>query len=444
MAPPPNPRLIQLFFDGSAQPNPGKGGWGVHIPPCSDFPSGVSLSGPIPGTVSNNVAEYIAVIQGLHNLHNLLNHVPRGGSRYPKPTIEILGDSQLVIEQLKGNYQVRSGRLKMYHKIAKDFLGSPGYNLCVESVVLRHVDRSLNKVADGLTQYAAERGDQGTARGSLTHQKYFPLNKSLEYCPNLLQLVKFKLCSSTEYRFPFEQLSSAGYHPDTFIYGDASYCTSSVMAASGSTVNMIDAEFLYTQLSKFNQLNALRAHMLPAVDLPRANSKLPFPASMSSTSSFFAGLSGRCNEILVGKFIDELPGFIQLYDGDSDIPTLQLYLKDVYVVDRLPVPLHIVPECVSSKREMQKVPLGKPFLKSFLGSVYTALQKGVYFDRNLFENGEEWQQKYLESPFWEEVGDPLAGMYFDEDVFEEEQGWKTSSEESSSSDDDRGSEWPVY
>jgi ribonuclease HI len=95
-----NPYVIT--FDGGADPNPGAGYGSFHIVnPLGrtiierlDF----SRSGEV---LTNNQAEYRTLIAALDRLRTML------GDRAPLEHVRIDGDSQLVINQVRGTWKVR-------------------------------------------------------------------------------------------------------------------------------------------------------------------------------------------------------------------------------------------------------------------------------------------------------------------------------------------------
>jgi ribonuclease HI len=86
-----------LFFDGSSC---GKGG-GVGILLIS--PRGEMFE--FQPTVTNNQAEYKALLRGLQYLKEA-----------KAVSVEIYGDSELVIKQLNGQYECRSDILRSYYE----------------------------------------------------------------------------------------------------------------------------------------------------------------------------------------------------------------------------------------------------------------------------------------------------------------------------------------
>ncbi len=87
---------------------------------------------------TNNVAEYTAAIRALEWLL---------GQRF-RGAVRLIGDSQLVIRQMQGQYQVRAAHLQQYweqlHHLAERF----------ERVEYVWVPREVNQRADELTKEA--------------------------------------------------------------------------------------------------------------------------------------------------------------------------------------------------------------------------------------------------------------------------------------------------
>ena len=90
--------LFKLYFDGGSRGNPGLGAWCYTI---FDDQGMIEQESGTLNDVTNNVAEYTAITKGLRSLVNL------GAKR-----AIVVGDSQLVINQMKGKWQVKSENLK--------------------------------------------------------------------------------------------------------------------------------------------------------------------------------------------------------------------------------------------------------------------------------------------------------------------------------------------
>jgi ribonuclease HI len=124
-----------LFFDGSSC---GKGG-GVGILLISPRGEMFEFGIPIQPTVTNNQAEYEALLRGLQYL-----------TKAKAISDEIYEDSELVIKQLNGQYECRSDILRNYYEECKEILKS------FQLVILQHIPREHNKEANRLAQSASD------------------------------------------------------------------------------------------------------------------------------------------------------------------------------------------------------------------------------------------------------------------------------------------------
>jgi len=91
--------------------------------------------------VTNNVAEYTAVIKGLRWLYE---------NGMEKEKVLVFGDSMLVIKQMNGEYSVNSGRIWPLYSEAMELAGK------FFDVRFQWVPRSRNSEADGLSRRAYE------------------------------------------------------------------------------------------------------------------------------------------------------------------------------------------------------------------------------------------------------------------------------------------------
>ncbi|MGC8936700.1 MAG: ribonuclease HI [Candidatus Methanomethylicaceae archaeon] len=132
-----------LMFDGLCEPyNPG----GVATYGFAIYRNWEKLyeergfvgAGSLGDDVSNNVAEYTALVKGMEYLQ-------KHGYRGP---LEVKGDSQLVIKQMRGEYAVRAKRLIRLHQRAKELAKN------FEGVVFEWVPREENAEADSLCRAA--------------------------------------------------------------------------------------------------------------------------------------------------------------------------------------------------------------------------------------------------------------------------------------------------
>ena len=125
-----------MCFDGASRGNPGKAAIGVIV-----LADGVPVReiGETIGVTTNNIAEYRALLRGLQEAAAL----------HPR-TLRVCSDSELVVRQLSGRYQVRSPALAPLHREALDRLRQ------FERVVIAHVPREQNRGADALANRALD------------------------------------------------------------------------------------------------------------------------------------------------------------------------------------------------------------------------------------------------------------------------------------------------
>jgi ribonuclease HI len=117
-----------LFFDGSSC---GKGG-GVGILLISPRGEMFEFAIPIQPTVTNNQAENEALLRGLQ-------YLKEAGA----VSVEVYGDSELVIKQLHGQYGCKSDSLRNYYEECREILKS------FQLVILQHIPREHNEEANG-------------------------------------------------------------------------------------------------------------------------------------------------------------------------------------------------------------------------------------------------------------------------------------------------------
>ncbi|HOK79667.1 MAG TPA: ribonuclease HI family protein [bacterium] len=98
-----------VYFDGTCRPNPGKAACAYVI--VDETSHVIEKAGHHIGEGTNNIAEYIGLILGL-----------TAAIRHRAEKITVYADSNLVIQQLKGNYRVRDINLQKLHIIATEML----------------------------------------------------------------------------------------------------------------------------------------------------------------------------------------------------------------------------------------------------------------------------------------------------------------------------------
>jgi ribonuclease HI len=137
------PPLVTVHFDGACQPPKGGGistyGFTVVGEGLEHEEKGLAVP-PWSARSTNNVAEYTAAIRALEWLT----------SRTYRGQVLMLGDSQLVVRQMNGEYEVKAPHLKAYHerleRLTKEF----------EEVQFRWIPRAQNLRADELSKEAFE------------------------------------------------------------------------------------------------------------------------------------------------------------------------------------------------------------------------------------------------------------------------------------------------
>jgi ribonuclease HI len=91
------------------------------------------------GEATNNVAEYRALLLGIELAKEL-----------EADEIEFVGDSKLIVEQVKGNWKVKQDHLRPLHTKVQDALRD------LPSWSIRHVRRGENERADELLNDALD------------------------------------------------------------------------------------------------------------------------------------------------------------------------------------------------------------------------------------------------------------------------------------------------
>jgi ribonuclease HI len=128
---------VVAYIDGGARGNPGPAGFGVRIEQrdgtlIEEFSESI-------GVATNNVAEYRGLLAALdwakrHGCHEL----------------HVRSDSQLLVQQMIGNYKVKHAGLQPLHARARALVRDIG------SVTFEHVGRALNAHADRLANPAMD------------------------------------------------------------------------------------------------------------------------------------------------------------------------------------------------------------------------------------------------------------------------------------------------
>jgi len=140
--PPPQPASgawITAHCDGGARGNPGPAGFGALIQASSRHV--LAELSEFLGIQTNNFAEYSGL---LASLDFALAH------RHPR--LRVVSDSELMVKQIQGKYQVKSPGLRPLYDQAKQKIAQ------LEAFEIVHALRHKNKDADRLANQAMDRG----------------------------------------------------------------------------------------------------------------------------------------------------------------------------------------------------------------------------------------------------------------------------------------------
>ena len=129
--------LYTLRTDGGARGNPGPGGAGFVLEDESG--AVVRRGGRFLGSVTNNVAEYAALVWGLETA------LDQGVRR-----LCVCADSELIVRQMNGIYRVKNEGLKPLFASAQKLLRR------FDSAEIHHVRREHNAAADELANLAMD------------------------------------------------------------------------------------------------------------------------------------------------------------------------------------------------------------------------------------------------------------------------------------------------
>ena len=127
---------LEIYCDGASRSNPGEASIGVSI--IKQNIEIATISRKI-GIATNNVAEYLALIDGLKYCNS--NNIS---------TSNFYLDSKLVVEQISGNFKVKSIHLKELFLEAEKLISK------IENFTISHIYRENNKRADQLANQALD------------------------------------------------------------------------------------------------------------------------------------------------------------------------------------------------------------------------------------------------------------------------------------------------
>ena len=134
-----NRRLV-VNFDGGARGNPGP----AAVAAVVSTPEGevIEERSEAIGVATNNVAEYRALLLAIERARAL------GAAE-----IELIGDSELIVRQVRGEYKVKDPGLRPLHAAAREALGE------FRRWSVRNVPRAANAAADALVNATLDAAD---------------------------------------------------------------------------------------------------------------------------------------------------------------------------------------------------------------------------------------------------------------------------------------------
>jgi len=123
---------LEAYIDGGSRGNPGEAGIGVYFP-------GVVRIAEYLGTGTNNFAEYSALVTAL-----------RFAVFTRCEELHVFADSELVVKQIQGEYQVKNESIRLLYDSAGRWIR------LIPRFSISHVRRENNKEADKLANLAMD------------------------------------------------------------------------------------------------------------------------------------------------------------------------------------------------------------------------------------------------------------------------------------------------
>lgn len=124
---------IVVRTDGASRGNPGASAAGYIVLQGNKI---IKKGSKLLGNMTNNQAEYLALIFALENLKT-------------EDQIDLELDSELAVKQIKGEYKVKHKDIIPLHQKVKSLLENKDWTI-------KHIGRNLNKEADKLANIALD------------------------------------------------------------------------------------------------------------------------------------------------------------------------------------------------------------------------------------------------------------------------------------------------
>lgn len=126
-----------VYFDGGARGNPGPAGIGWVIVSSDGI---VGEGSEAIGRATNNQAEYEALLAALEAARD-----------YGFSAVHVRGDSELIVKQVRGEYDTNDPTLREKRVTVHELLGA------FDEWTIEHVPREVNERADALANEAMDR-----------------------------------------------------------------------------------------------------------------------------------------------------------------------------------------------------------------------------------------------------------------------------------------------
>lgn len=130
--------IVHAFIDGASRGNPGDSGIGILLK--EEGGKILYSSGGYIGRATNNIAEYIALIECLKKVNGIAGSL--GGSGKIEKLI-VHSDSELLVRQIQGTYRVKNEGLRGYFQRVHRLLSKVPFVF-----EIRHIAREQNQEAD--------------------------------------------------------------------------------------------------------------------------------------------------------------------------------------------------------------------------------------------------------------------------------------------------------
>ncbi|XP_070025736.1 uncharacterized protein [Nicotiana sylvestris] len=169
-----------MYFDGAVH----HGGAGVGVIFVTSQGEVLPYSFTLTQLYSSNVAEYQELILGFEMSIDMKQ-------------LQVFGDSQLVVNQLLGSYEVKKPELRPYHDYAKKLMG------WLSDVTIQHVPRKENKKGDVLAALASSLTLPDQTQATICQKWLVPLPNEVEGEENELKhLIAISEVEKEEWRQP--------------------------------------------------------------------------------------------------------------------------------------------------------------------------------------------------------------------------------------------------